>query len=786
MCRFGFVPILVGCVICFVVGSERAAAQSANEAVPLPPVVVETTADPAATSKKNVNKKKASTRTAATKAKPVAKSKKSAKKKEVAQNAVPPPSGDEALDTDDASLDLSGLDLPAGTTMTSAGPTLGYKAFTSGTALRVSTPIMETPLSVHVVPQELLDDQNAYRVQDVVKNVPGVQFQKNSNNYENYLSRGFEAPVFRDGTRTFFHQLPLAATERIEVLKGPAAVQYGRIEPGGMINAVSKRPQQTTHASVKQDFGSFDHYRTEVDLGGALTQDKSLQFRIVGEHLDENSFIDYGYREREFIAPSLLWKPFAGTTILVQYEHRDEKLNDIPGIPAIGNRPAPVPISRFYGEPGLGNHWKSDGIYVSLNQKITDEIEMRAGYSQYWGDYEYTGVAYHALEPDGRTLRRTFVLDSEFDKRNSKDAYVDVQAKFNVLGMEHKILLGTDYHWHGGPSNWFTFDAPPTDLYNPTYGTFDHADLENGAPTDFFVTTNRWNGLYLQDQIKLGRQWHILLGGRWDWAKNSSGYAGTSLADARSQLSENEQKAHEFSPNVGIVYQPVPGLSVYGSYSESFGAANGRTSTGEVLPPEQGRQYEVGVKSEFFGGALTATVAVFDILKSNVKTPDLSTPDPNDSTLVDGAQSRGIEVEVVGKISSGVHVSANYALIDTEIVEDASGNKGNRFANIPRHSGGVWLSYAFSGDKEKGLSIGGGVYAASDRQGDIENSFILPAYARVDAFAAYKFEVSGLKYTAQLNVENLLDTTYYQAANGRNDIQAGAPLTVIGGLKVAW
>lgn len=237
---------------------------------------------------------------------------------------------------------------------------------------------------------------------------------------------------------------------------------------------------------------------------------------------------------------------------------------------------------------------------------------------------------------------------------------------------------------------------------------------------------------------------------------------------------------------MGLVYQPWPWLSLYGNYVESLGANNGRSASGEPFDPETAQQYEVGVKAELWEGRLFATLALFDLTKQNILTPDLSTPDPTDSIAIGEVRSRGIELDAIGQIDEHLSLIAAYAYDDIEITKDNRGNQGHRLPAVPLHAGSLWARYDFDGDPTQGLNLGAGVYVRGQRQGDNANSFQLPGYARLDAFAAYRWKLGPSYLTAQVNVTNLLDKTYYDRSNNRLNIHAGEPLTVLGSLRLEY
>ena len=658
----------------------------------------------------------------------------------------------------------------------------GYTVESATTATRTDTPIIDTPFSIQVVPEAVMQDQQAYRLEDVVKNVSNMLSLPSpySAAYETLQSRGFASEPFRDGQRIMFLTVPLANAERVEVLKGSAAIQYGRVEPGGMVNVVTKKPSAAPRYEIQQQIGTQDFYRTTVDLTGPINEDKTLMYRINAENLDTKSFVDYAFDDRVFIAPSITWQPAPGTSLTLAYEYRNEREQAATGVPAIGKRPASIPISRFFGEPGLQNHFKVDVFNLTGEHQFNDKWTVRGGVGTYHGNYKYANVVNSALAADNQTLSR-WGLGSDYDHRNTEDAYIDLEGKFETASIKHTVLVGTDYHRFRNYANWADWLLPDININDPVYGLISKAALKASPVTAWFDRTDQWQGVYAQDQLNFSDKWHMLVGGRYDETDMSSGFSPTSMADAKAAKTIKHE--HEFSPKFGLVYKLDPATSLYGSYTEAFGGVvnTGLTFSGKMLDPESSKQYEVGAKGEFFDRQLSASVALYQLTKENIAVADLD--HPGFSVSIGEVRSKGIEFDVSGQVTSNLSLIANLAYGDVEITRDTSGNQGNRRANTPHTMGGVWLKYDFVGDYLSGLSIGGGVYAASSSMGDDANTFKLPGYARLDAYAAYKMKVATHYVTAQLNFNNLLDKTYYPTSQGRAQVFPGEPLRAIASVK---
>jgi len=710
----------------------------------------------------------------------------------------------------------------------------------SSTATKTDTPLMETPISVQVIPQQVLKDQQAVILEDAVKNVSGVQRVWNGEaNGQDFVIRGFGTRYskFRNGQRIANFNTDMANVEQVEVLKGSAAMLYGRVEPGGMVNVITKKPQEVAHYSLQQQFGSYDFYRTVAEATGPITDDKSLTYRLDFGYTDRNSYRDFVSQNQIFVAPALHWQASDRTEFNLSLEYMDRKLPYDTGIPAIGNRVANVPINTNYGQPGSKfNEDPSDSTLLDFNwsHEFNDNWKIENGFVGNWANLHYrkilVAVAQPLLEPGNSPLQVRRGSQFTDDTEETYLTYFNLNGKFATGPLKHNVLLGGDYYSdETRSSGFFGFSAafaPPdspyhfpgdfaggnfafsrVNLYNPTYPDLDFNAYEQqriNRPNNFFINQRSWYGLYFQDQISLfNDKLQILGGGRYDWAHLASGStnSATNSADSNgnyngyvpsfSNINLNKQNEGFFSPRVGVLYRPWSWLSVYGNRVEGFGANNGRSESGRPLKPETSEQYEAGFKTEWFDGDLTTNMAYFHIDKKNVLT--LAGDGPNGPVFgtIGAARSQGIEVDVAGKLTDGLSLIASYAFTDARITDDGAGsNQGNRLPNVAEHSGSAWLKYAFQQSALRGLSLGIGSFIAGNREGDNANSYRLPGYVRVDTFAGYTMNLGATKLTTQLNVNNIFDKRYYFAgapyyANRAWNIP-GEPLSVMGSIKLEF
>lgn len=665
------------------------------------------------------------------------------------------------------------------------------------TATKTDTPVIDTPVSIQVVPQEVIQDQQAIRLKDAVKNVSGVTEGFGYGNYlERFMIRGFlsNRSQYRDGFLNYDTNLSLANADRIEVLKGPASVLYGRLEPGGLINIVTRRPQREPYYSLQQQIGSFNTHRTTADLTGPLMKERALSYRLNFEYLNQDGFRDFDFdsTRRKFVAPSLTWRPGKGTRLDLDLVYQDEDTFLDGGIPAIGDRPAPIPITRIFGEPGLGptSHTEYLWTAVTLSQEITNQWKARGRFQMQKGDGFYGGnFGVGDLDETTGILNRTFGF-FPYDTAVYFGT-VDLTGRFSTAGLDHTLLFGADYYIADYEEpNGLWLDGPfPINIFNPVYGTVDVNAIRSTPPNSFFAWKDKWYGVYVQDQIAVGERWHFLAGGRYDhaWKKQICCPPPGVTPDPETDIIETNDR--KVTPRAGLLYHPVSWLGLYGSYVEGFNSANlGRDINGNPLEPELSRQYEAGLKAERADRRLSGSLALFDLTKKNIVTPVPGQPGVVDVT--GEARNRGIELDVSGALSDDWRLIASYAYIDSEITKDrdeAGGpaNQGHRLSNVPRHSGSLWTRYEFTTVGLPGLTAGGGVFLVGQRQGNDANNFQLPGYGRVDAALGYSRKVGPTRLTAQFNVENLFDKVYYVSSQGRNSIP-GAPRTLLGSLRVEF
>jgi iron complex outermembrane recepter protein len=659
----------------------------------------------------------------------------------------------------------------------------GYIIDNATTATRTDTPIRDVPQSITVIPQQVLEDQQITQISDALRNVSGLSSQESSlsPSGDAAIIRGFRSfdYFFTNGIRNLgaggAFQQELANVERIEVLRGPASVLYGQGEAGGLINLVTELPTNEPFYEVEGTIGNYDFYRPSIDFSGPLNDSGTIGYRFNAQYQNSGTFVDFVDIERIFVAPVLSVELGRDTSFVLEGSYLRDSRNIYPGLPAVGtvleNPLGEVPRSRYLGEPDFSDvTYESFNLGYRLEHQFNENLRIRNAFRVEIADVlERDLLGLGELQADNRTVNRNASTTTGVTETYS--LVTDVVGTVSTGNVEHELLFGIDLRRQRESFELF-FGGDTIDLFDPVYGNRDFG-LERGYDA---TQVRSYVGIYAQDLISILDNLKLLLGARYDLANQE--YIGR--LEGESTLFQQDT---QLSPRVGIVYQPIPPVSLYASWSRSFfplGDFGDRNADGTPFEPTTGEQFEVGVKTEFLDGRLAATLALYDITRQNVLTDD---PDRPEFRIQVGEQrSQGIEFDVAGEILPGWNLIASYAYTDSEITEDNSGFEGNRPNNVPQHSGSLWTTYEIQTGDLQGLGFGAGIFVVGDRPGDLANTFDLPSYVRTDAALFYRRD----NWQAQLNFKNLFDVDYFENAISRNSVSPGAPFTILGTVSVRF
>jgi len=654
-----------------------------------------------------------------------------------------------------------------------------YRVPNASVGTRTDTPLRDVPASIQVVPRQILEDQQITRLNEALRNVPGVEIGAISprTTFDNVNIRGFatgfnNSSFLRNGIQdprlAISGGFNLATIEQIEFLRGPASVLYGNLQPGGAINLVTKQPLSEPFYAIEASIGSFDSYRGALDLSGPLNDSGTILYRFNVAAQTSESFIDFLFDRRYVVAPTLAINFNDSTSLNIWGEYSRLENSYDQGVPAVGSvLPNPfgeIPRNRNLTDPDNFNVDEAYRLGFDFQHRFSDNWQLRSALlaSFYTNDRDF--VFTRALLDDNRSMTRAFGKGSPVYRDDLYNFDTYVTGDFSTGSIQHQLTAGINLRWNNSFVGQDSATADPIDIFNPVYT----------PPTSPFVFDpgteygSRILGVYIQDQVTLLDNLKLLLGGRFDFAHQEQ--RNLSLD------TEVDSNYQEFSPRLGIVYQPIQPISLYASYSRSFSLPDAAFSD-VTLEPEFGTQYEIGVKAEI-NSRLAANLALYDLTRSN-----LSTTDPNDPlrTIQVGEQrSRGIEFDISGEVLPGWSIVAGYALTDAEITEDNDFPVGNALNNVSRNSFNFWTTYEIQSGDFQGLGFGLGLFFVDDRPGDLANTFELPSYLRTDAAIFYRRG----QLRAALNFRNLFDVDYFAAAQSRNRVFRGDPFTVQG--TISW
>lgn len=644
----------------------------------------------------------------------------------------------------------------------SAGAVSRYVGTSGNAAARLPADPMDLPVAGVSIPRALIDDQGVIRVAEAVRNVSAVTRNPAYLGLtDSYRVRGFQSDVglWNGFRRDFYYSFTdTAHVERVEVIKGGASVTYGNLEPGGVINYVTKRPSRTPVNTAQLTIGSNKLVRPEFDAGWVSQGDGAVRVRVTGAYEQADSFRDYVENKHKTIGAALDWDIVPGTRLeLSAYWLDSDVVPDRGFFNAIGPLVLQLPTTQFHGEPGDRFTLEQTDLSALLSHRIDSNWTMRGGVNAYRVKDLRDNVQFRNMQPDGHTMRRQYTYVP--DENRYVTTFAEVRGDFATGAIGHTLVAGVeriskdnDYNFMRDRSSSYALD-----LLAPVYGAYSRP---RGA-ADRYSFDSRLDGLYVQDLIKIGERWRILAGLR---------HSRYSQADrAIDGNTATSMKQSETTPRIGFLNRVSESGSVFASISESFTPqqANYSSLAPGVRPdPEHGRQVEIGYKHTAPDETLVAGVTAFQIKKSNIATGSMADPT---LLVLSGEQTvRGVEVDVSAKLAAGWSAIGSYAFMDGFISKDNVIPVGQELLNTPRHQASAWLRHDLAAVPGLGASIG--VFAVGKRQALLPNSWTIPGYGRLDASLYYKVSE---RLNLALHVKNLADKTYYDSQG--NLTYAGAP-----------
>lgn len=635
-------------------------------------------------------------------------------------------------------------------------------------ATRTETPQIDIPQTVNAVDQLLIRDQRAIRLQDALRNVPGVHAAGGEGRRDQFTIRGFSAELdmYVDGVREPAFYRDFSNIERVEVLKGPAAMLFGRGSAGGIINRVSKKPSAEAVREVQATLGSENFRRAEWDLGGALAA--GANFRLTGAVEKGGQFRDHLENDLSTVAGGVEFKLAPATRMLAQLEWQQHKSTPDRGVPSLDGLPAPVPVSNFYGEAFDYSKRKVLAGGLTLDHAFAPETTLKLSLRANTMDLAAVNTRSTGLAAGNTQVARN---TTSFPKdRQYVFGQAELTHKLRLGGSEHLLLAGYERGQQKGHLQVWQVAAPNIALDNPSYVAPQpvFTDASKTFDTRFTGITD---AVYLQDQISFSPRWKALLGARHD---SFDQHQDAGLAN-KLQVAAMDRRDKAWSPRAGLVYQPAAGTAWYVSGARSFQPKADDLLFSKVadtnLAPTESTQYEIGNKNEFLGGRLAVNAALYQIAMSNVATADPANPG---QTIQVGEQvHRGVEIDAAGEPAAGWRVYGGVTWIDPRVTKsnDTPSTLGHRPANVPRQAANLWLGR----DLPSGWRVGFGLYYMGERYAAIDNTVRLPAYTRLDA--ALSYAVKGVELA--LNLRNLANKRYYESATNNVQIAPGAPRSLM-------
>ncbi|WP_263143682.1 TonB-dependent receptor [Pseudomonas sp. RIT-PI-AD] len=652
--------------------------------------------------------------------------------------------------------------------------TEGSRSYTTGamqTATKLPLSIRETPQAVTVITRQRIEDQGLSNLNEVVQNTPGLILRRHGPERSTYHSRGFSVDnILYDGLPTsldssWLSQDLLAADmaiyDRVEVVRGSTGLMQGAGSPSAAINLVRKRPTRDFQASLQGSAGSWDRYRTEVDASGPLTDSGNLRGRVVTAYQNQNSFRDVAENERGLFYGILEADLNDSTTLTLSASHQNDNYN--------GNGWTGVPVDFDGGDlhlsrsTSLSNDWEywdrtTTTAFAGLEHALDSGWKLNLSAQRTWSALDMLGT-YPSVNVSTRTINQMVGMGEYRERQNSFDLYAS--GPFSLLGREHQLVLGASHR-----TVTFEGDVATNRLLASAIDVhhWDSGALAKPAKPDLYDWLDsdaEQTGVYATTRLSLADPLKLILGGRLDWYELDSVYP---------YLNRPTPPTLKITRNVtryaGLIYDLNDTHSVYVSYTDIFKPQNYFDGSGNPIQPITGKNYEVGLKGEYFDGALNASLAIFQIDQENraKKLDDQSScasyPTTSCYEAAGKVRSKGIELELQGALTPDWQLAAGYTFAEVKYVKDATkANEGQLFdTDIPRHLFKLSTTYTLPGELSR-WRVGGALY----RQNSIYNrsatySIEQEAYSLVDLMLGYK---PTDRIDARLNLNNAFDKKYY-------------------------
>lgn len=651
-----------------------------------------------------------------------------------------------------------------------------YAVDSNSGSMRMEMTQLETPGQVTVIDEQIINEQRASTLGQVLKNDSSISAEGNSRNRERFSLRGFQlsssSGYLRDGKQHWSHyRQPIELLESVEVLKGPAGLLYGKSAPGGLINMVTKKPTAETQITFSQDIGSNNETRSTLDLSGSLNESQTLRSRLVLSKQNSESWRSYS----DGSTPTT--DRFVGG-LFVDYDLTDNIMISVHYDRTVDDSSVDSGAYIKDGDAVLGDKYTWDAQWSNIENEVENVgIDVAAQLNDDWSinaSFNNQDFKRHDLESyptettyDAVTGTYSHRGSDRYDHWVFQTASVDLVGEFDTGGLEHQLLIGSNWLGYSYDRVQYSLESLETTVGEST------ASPVIDSTASIRTSNSKYDayGIYLQDMLTINEQWQILAGVRYD--QNIT----------RGSNGESDYKEDAIVPKAALIYHPVNNASIYLTYSESFEpqgevSDSNATNDGAKLDPVTGKLYELGSKWELFDNRLFASGAVFEITQEN-STIDVDMGNGMYEVTQAGERvHRGAELALQGNITENFSLSGTGTYLNAEYTKDEN-YQGNRPADVPEYSASIWSRYQFDYNTDVNL---GAIYVG-ERFGDAANTFKKDGYTRFDLGVAHTFQYDqNLDFVFRFNVENIFDTEYYAGGGSTNDDYAanGAQNVVAG------
>jgi iron complex outermembrane receptor protein len=692
-----------------------------------------------------------------------------------------------------------------------------YKNTSSFAGTKTETPLKLVPQAISYVTKEVIDDQQAFKTSDVLKNLSGVNVFSFYNN--DFSLRGFRASNalingLRDPTNSWGQSL-LPNVERVEVMKGPASALFANTDPGGTVNTVTKKPLDEERKAISFATGSYNTFRITSDFTGPMNKEKSLLYRLNLAYQNAQSFRVLQGSQDVVIAPSVSFIPSERTKVNIDFVYSKLKSRLDRGQPIFGASAGTdlfsTPISFAIGKENDYIHEVNLYTTASLQHKFSDHISLNASYMKFLYDedlLEHRTSNSYAADVDGVEIPTLMEMQTIRRKRKNYNDNMTLYfvTDFNTSFLKHKLLVGYDYIQNVAPVGGSNYNArgyrnaanngvintynpanrdnylirdnrpvpnvPHFDLVNPNYSISEISGYFNVSSAQA-VTKYYVNGVYLQDQISWGK-FQALLAFRQEYYVDILNFQ---------KPDSKKVKQEAFIPRFGLVYTPIEPVSLYATYAQGYqpqtaGTIGDPERYGGPFDPLTSVMYEGGAKTELLSKQLSINLAVYHIELNNILINANDQQNPDRLRQLGQQQSRGVEVDVYGQILPNLSVTANFASNKTFITESAEEEEiGNILPNAPRNKAGIWTKYTFTMPALKGIGIGAGVNYVSSRT-TFSDILTLPSYVVADVALYYTID----RFKLSVNLNNVFDKTHWVGGYDFNRLFPGTPRNFLVGV----